>query len=445
MNYPRVLVTILGRINKADTANNGLLLRNIFGNWPRENLAQIFSGGDNGDQGFLGRYYCLGSRDRRLGNLFYKLKSEALAELVPMNIPESSPGRKISFVSFLRSWGKHLMMDSGLYELIFSPRISPEMLAWVEEFRPEIIFAQGYNLAFTWLPIMLAHHFHIPIAYYPGDDWSGHRYSSDLSGSTFVSQLARRAVISSSRRLIETSAVRLANSQYMREEYLKRYGQEFTVLMLGDDFKRTEAIPPLRLAEPSKCWIVCTGDFDRYRLPLLADLNQACEILYGRGYNVHATVFPVNPISELSAYTNHYPYIDFQPCPLHDGLMAVLRGADILFLPERFDETSKFIQVSISTKAHLFMFSDKPIVVYSDPVTGIVRYAKEDGWAAAVDRRDPLLLANTFEKLITDQDERQRLIDSARRTASKNHHLPTIQAKFYDLLCSALQESKITD
>jgi glycosyltransferase involved in cell wall biosynthesis len=434
MKYPRILVTVLGRINKADTANNGLLLRNIFGNWPRENLAQIFSGGDNGDQGFFGRYHCLGPGDRRLGSLFFKLKPEAQRELSHTDNSVASTSRNKSFGKIFRSLGKHFLIDAGLYELIFRPQISREMQAWVEEFKPDIIFAQGYNLTFTWLPMMLAHRFQIPIVYYPGDDWPANRYRPDFCGSPIVSRLARYAVVTSSRKLVQMSAVRLANCQYMREEYLKRYGQEFTVLMHGYDFKRTEAIPPLRLAEPSRCWIVCTGDFDQHRLPLLADLNQACEILHGKGYNVHATVFPVNPMSEI--YINSLPYVDFQTCPLHDGLMAVLRGADILFLPERFDETSKFIKVSISTKAHLFMFTGKPIVVYSDPETGIARYAKEEGWAAVIDRRDPFLLAQSLERLITDGDERRHLIACARQTALKNHHLPTIQTKFYNFLCS---------
>lgn len=440
MNYPRVLVTVIGRINKADTTNNGLLLRNLFGRWPRENLAQIFSGGDNGDRGFFGHYYCLGVNDRRLDSLFFKLKTEAQREFSDIDNSMSSTGRKGFFMKIFNSLGKRLMINSGLYELIFRPQISHEMQAWVKEFKPDIIFTQGYNLAFTWLPMMLARRFPVPIVFFPGDDWPAYLYHPPYCVSAIVSRLAHYAVMTSSRKLVQIAAVRLANSPYMREEYLKRYGQEFTVLMLGDDFKRTEAIPPLRLAEPSRCWIVCTGDFDRHRLPLLSDLNQACEILHGKGYHIHATVFAVNQMSEI--FENSFQYLDFQPCPPHDGLMAVLRGADFLFLPERFDETSKLIKVSISTKAHLFMFAGKPIIVYSDPETGIVRYAKEEGWAAVIDSRDPLLLAQTLERLITDGDDRQQLIAGARRTALKNHHLPSIQNAFYDMLCSPVLDSR---
>jgi len=334
--------------------------------------------------------------------------------------------------------GKRLLVDSGLYELIFRPRLSHEMLTWVENFRPDIIFAQGYNLAFTWLPLMLAEHFELPTVYYPTDDWPPNRYRPEVSRSV-VSRLARHAVMTSSRQLAVGSAVRIAFNHAMQLEYISRYGKEFAVLMHGDDFSRFEKVQPRRLAKPDESWIVSTGVFDRHRWPLLDDLDQACEMLHARGFPVRATIFPVHLPAE--SQVSRFRHIYFESCPAHDGLASVLQGADILFLPERFDETVDYIRLSVSSKAHLFMFGGRPIVVYSDPVTGIARYAREEGWAAVIDRRDPLLLAQMFERLIANEDERRRLIVAARRVAMKNHHLPTIQTTFYDLLCSALQRS----
>ena len=439
MRYPRVLVVALGRINAADTSNNGLLLRNLFGRWPGENLAQIYSGGDNGDEGFFGHYYRLGPQDRRLGRLFYRLKAEAQGEMAEANAVTASGKTLVASTAPLRVLGKRLLMDTGLYELIFRPRLSREMLDCVESFRPDVIFAQGYNLAFTWLPLMLAHHSRLPIVYYPTDDWPNNRYRSDMSRFPVVARLARQAVITSSRQLVEASTVRLAFNRFMQEEYRRCYGKEFTVLMHGDDWSRYQSAQPNRLAAPDEYWIVCTGAFAHHRWPLLKDLDQACEIFNMKGFKVRATAFPVD---ELFSQMKELRYVKVEPCPSHDGLVSILLGADVLFLPERFDDTAKLIRLSVSSKAHLFMFSGRPIVVYSDPLTGIAHYASEDGWAAVVDRRDPHLLADTFEKLITDENERERLIAGARCVAMKNHHLPTIQTSFHDLLCSALQVSE---
>jgi hypothetical protein len=59
------------------------------------------------------------------------------------------------------------------------------------------------------------------------------------------------------------------------------------------------------------------------------------------------------------------------------------------------------------------MFAQKPIFVYSAPNTGIVHYAREGKWAAIVDTRNRKLLADTFKKLLFDENERFFLIKNA--------------------------------
>ncbi len=96
---------------------------------PRENLAQIYSSGNNEDKGFFGRYYKLGPRDRWLGSLFYGVKTAAYENLMLKTsvLPSSSiTGQKKASI---KSTIKSLIVDTGLYELIFRPRLAKAMLA----------------------------------------------------------------------------------------------------------------------------------------------------------------------------------------------------------------------------------------------------------------------------------------------------------------------------
>jgi glycosyltransferase involved in cell wall biosynthesis len=429
---PKVLILALGRINAADTANNGLLLRNLFGALPREALAQIYSSGDNGDQGFFGHYYRLGPKDRRLGTKFYKLKADVLNEMVSgaegHDASAVAPGKSAVFKSVL----KRLIVETGFYELIFRPRLSAKMLAWVREFKPDMIFSQGYNLTFAWLPVMLSKRFNLPIAYYPTDDWPNTEYRIGSQNLPVISYLMNRMVDRASRDLVAASSVRLAFNRYMQEEYLSRYNREFKVLMHGDDPQRFEAAAPIRLVLPDEVWIVTTGIFNSNRLPLLDDLDAACSILERQGFKVRATVFPVNELSK--GETSRFSYIEFASCPDHNTMPAILKGADILFLPERFDETAPGIRMSVSTKAHLFMFSGTPTVVYSDPVTGIAKYAMEDSWAIVVGKRDIHELADAFKRLIVDDIYRKRIVANAAQIAAEQHNLASIQLLFKQMI-----------
>lgn len=427
-----MLVVALGRVNAADSSNNGLLLRNLFGHWPREKLAQVFSSGDNDDSGYFGRYYKLGTQDRRLGTLFYRLKTDASATRVSKTRSPSTAA--VNRSSLVAQWVKRLPVDTGFYELIFAPRLSWQMQAWIKDFGPDVVFAQGYNLTFTWLPLIVSEHSSIPLCYYPTDDWPSDLYRSGNNMTRLLNWPARRAVTRSSRELARRSVVRVAFNPAMQEAYSARYQVPFAVLMHGDDAERFAAATPKRMAAHNEFWIVGTGVFDRHRWPLLRDFDRACDILAAAGLRVRATIFPVNSPRELAVRQEQFRHIEFVPCPGHEDLPAILRGADALFLPERFDETVEDIKLCVSSKAHLFMFSGKPIVVYSALGTGLAQYARRSQWAILVDQRNPKDLASAFQRIAEDDQTRQTLIFHARHTARQYHDLAAIQRTFLDML-----------
>jgi hypothetical protein len=93
-------------------------------------------------------------------------------------------------------------------------------------------------------------------------------------------------------------------------------------------------------------------------------------------------------------------------------------------------------QFGISSYVFPRKFSARPIVVYSDPLTGIVHYARQGEWAAVVDRRGPSWLAETFIQLLNDRALQERLISNANKIAMQNHDLAAIQSRFFGLVTS---------
>lgn len=432
-DHPRVLVVAMGRINAADTANNGLLLRNLFGAWPRQNLAQVYSGGDNGDQGRFGHQYRLDAGERRFGRLYYRLKAES-----PAAAPWTSPAARVPTGAQparlrLRAWVRRLAVDTGLYEELFPVRLSAALQDFVAAFAPQAILAQGYSLSFARLALLLADHCRVPLVYYPTDDWADSLYHPATSPARLLSWLPRRDTLRCARRLAQQATVRLAFNPYMREEYGRRYDRDFTVLMHGDDSDRFARLAPRRAVADAHPLIVCTGDFDIYRWDLLADMNRACDLLAEWGLKPCIAVFPVNYSPALVAQAAAFRWVRLAPCPAHDELVAFLRGADLLFLAERFGGDVWQIRLSVSSKAHLFMYAQRPALVYSDPAAGVLRYAREGGWAATVDRRDPQELARAVRQLVEDPAVGEAFVRRARETAAANHDLHAIQRRFLAL------------
>jgi len=441
VSYPRVLIVALGRINAADTSNNGLLLRNLFGGWPRENLAQIYSSGDNGDAGFFGRYYQLGPQDRRLGKLFYRLKAGELKVKTNEAVSGGSVTGAAGVFTCLKSGLRKLLMDTGVYELIFRPQLSQDMIAWVNEFKPDIIFAQGYNLTFTWLPVMLKRETHARMAFLTTDDWPTYLYAGQLGESKLFNWLLRPAVAKATERLMTAVDVAIAFGQPMADEYQARYGKSFIALSHSDDRRRFDAALPLRIHEKPVNTIAAIGYFNKFRWPLLLDVDRCCRLLGELGIQARVAVLSAGMDPEGALELAKCTHLDILPDPGNDLLPGYLKGADLLLLAEGFEEGwVSAIRLSVSSKSHLYMFSRRPIIVYAHPDTGVAKYAESNQWGWVISEQNVELLCSTIKCLLTETEKADRLISRADETAGMFHVRETTQVRLLGALSSAVRE-----
>lgn len=422
MSFPRVLLVALARINEADSANNGLLLRNLFATWPRENLAQIYSSGDNGDRGFLGHYYQLGNQDRWLGPMFYKLKSQVRGIPSKDSYPTAS-GHSISGkATFSRSFVKRLLVDTGLYELIFRPRLSREMLRWVKGYKPDVIFAQGYCLTFSWLPVMLKMEIGAKLAFLTTDDWPTYLYSGRLGEPRLFKWLMRYWVRRATRKLMAAVDIPIAFGQPMADEYTSRYGKKFVILSHADDPRRFSEAVPLRSHPQGTYSILATGNFNCFRWPLLLDANECCRKLHEQGIEARVAVFFSTMDPEGRRALQQASYLDLHEDPGNERLPGYLKAADVLLLAEGFDEDFvSAIRLSVSSKAHLFMFSGRPVIVYAHAGTGISKYASKYGWGRIVSKRNVQELMCAIRNLILYPEEAAILKTRAETTVNTFH------------------------
>ncbi len=120
---------------------------------------------------------------------------------------------------------------------------------------------------------------------------------------------------------------------------------------------------------------------------------------------------------------------------LIEELPSYLKGGDILFLPETFDPVkANEIRLSISTKAHFYMMSEKPVLVYASPITGIADYAKKEGWAYMVEEQNLDKLANALRVLVTNSEYSKKIVNKGLEVVSKNHVAQKVRANFLERL-----------
>ena len=424
----------MNRINASDSFNNGLLLRSLFEKWPKDNLAQIFSGGNNGDPGFFGHYYGLQQKDRLLGNLFFKIKPDLAATASGIN---NSINKK-TFRTSLQQLVKRTFIASGLYELIFKVRLSDRMIEWIEEFKPDVILAQGYNLTFTLLPIRIKQIFiNCRVAFLTTDDWPSYLYSGMLGENKIFSYIPRKQVERATKKLMSIVDIPFAFGVPMANEYERRYKRRFITISHLDEPIRFKNATAIRHCTSDVFSIVTMGNFNQYRWPLLLDLNESCKKLFMLGIHSRITVISSAIDSEALDKLAECKFISIIGDPGNNLIPGYLKGADVLFLPEGFDhDFVTAIRLSVSTKSHLFMFSQKPIIVYAHKDTGVASYAIGYKWAKVVTERSINELTQSLLEIRNNPKLSSSLSLTAYQNALEMHHKRKIQKLFEETLLS---------
>jgi glycosyltransferase involved in cell wall biosynthesis len=420
MTYPRVLFLHMTKVREQDPQN--LLVRTLFGGWPKENLAQIYTGCYRGTGEFCGSYFQVGVEERRLGGIFSRLKQEGVRATSGTTPGSESPAPRPSIRTRLSALATTTTIESGVWEMVFSLRMSENLRTFIRGFRPDIIYTQGYSVGITNLALRISEEFSVPICYLPVDDWHSSLYRNSpvhLKVASLAKEVAQRAT------------VRLALGPKMAKVLTDRYGVPFDCIYNADDFSRFPREPL-----PSGTGVVTigfAGSLYLGRVETIGDLLNACRALQ-REFKIK--VFCPSVPSETPAALRTSPNVEFLPLPSHSELPGVLRTCDILFLPESFDESYRgAIELSLSSKCPLYMMSGRPVLVYAPSWSGSMYYAKEFKWGVTVEERANGALAHALERLLVPEEVRA-LTEHAMKVARENHAVESVRTFFLNKLVS---------
>jgi hypothetical protein len=188
---------------------------------------------------------------------------------------------------------------------------------------------------------------------------------------------------------------------------------------------------------------MAVGTFNRFRWPLLLDADEACRKLNDRGISARVAVLSSAIDPEGASRLSKAQFVDILADPGDRSLPSYLTGADLMLLAEGFDEAFvAAIRLSISSKAHLFMYSRHPIIVYAHTDTGIAKYAAAHGWGRVVSERSPNLLAEAIFDLLSRPAEAEALVLRADQTARRYHANDTNQASLLNSLTHGARASE---
>src|SRR5690606_3451542 len=103
-----------------------------------------------------------------------------------------------------------------------SGRLTPALEAWIEAFRPELLYTILGTIGMMQLVDAIRRRFGLPLVVHFMDDWPAHLYRGGA-----LSVVAHRRMQALIQRLVGAATARMAIGEAMADAYGSRYGAKF--------------------------------------------------------------------------------------------------------------------------------------------------------------------------------------------------------------------------
>jgi len=426
MSQPRVLI-----INQpfVDNTGGGITLSNLFSAWNREKLAVACSGyllTQDMDPSVCNNYYQLGSEERKWMfpfNLFrrkYYSGDVKFTDRSKENIVEEKSKFRVKLLV------KHLypVLDFlGFSYFITRTHLSDGFCSWIDEFAPEVLYTQASSLEDILFCLEVKKYTGKPLIFHMMDDWP-----ATLDRKGLLANHWRDKTDEMLRILLANTDVAMSISDYMAEEYRRRYGKNFVTFHNPIDlnFWKKDQRQAYGLNESPT--ILYAG---RIGLGIDGSLKNIARAVNKVNRKFNSKLRFVIQTLEAPEWIADFEDVEHQDFVAYEELPKVFAETDFLILPYDFDEESiKFIKYSMPTKAPEYMASGTPIIIFSPEDTALVQYAKEYGWASMVTDSKVSSLSETISSLLYDEDLRKNIARKAKHLAETRHDASIVSENF---------------
>ena len=431
LDFPRILVVTGNNFNLV--TGGGITLTNLFRGWPADRLANVHDDATPVDRTVCRNFFRLTEQEIRwvwpfslLRRSYGRFKDHSAGG------PQSTGTGRPSAGASAMERAKRVIGDSVPKRAC----LTKDLTAWVEEFRPTLLYGFLGSLEQVDLTRQLAKRYAIPLVVHMMDDWPAVLHTGGLLGPV-VGPLLRHEL----KATLREATGRFAICEQMCEEYHQRYGYPFLPFQNALDVERW--LPDSRTE-----WKAGTPFVLRYvgsivpdgQRESLRDIARAVAQLAADGLDVQLRIHsPAHESACLHDLASPAVRIEGPPDPT--TIARLLAGTDLLVLPYNFDARSaRYIKLSLPTKAPAYMISGTPILVYAPGDVATARYATKERWGHVVATRGEEPVMSAIRTLMQNATLREQLGRRAREVAVARHDASVVKAAFWAALCNASRQ-----
>ncbi len=428
--YPRTLV-----VGATFSPNYGVgtYLSQLFTGYPAERLAVVGEVERLVDWDRCSRVYRWGTDEFCYPRLLARANPHRLSQPVlqgqdrpPARIPLPLPARAVRSIV-----QRTLTLVFGSTEMVTSVTASARLLAWLSDFKPEVIYGRYWGINSATLLMRLRHTLGIPLVIHGMDDWGENMYSEGIG---LLRALTRRAWRRLDRKLVVEADLAIGICEEMSRAFEARYGRRWVSLAMPVDW---HVWGPYARRD----WSVGKVFRIRYggrvgwsiRDSIIA-VARAVDQLCRQGVNVAFEVKTFEP-HKLASDLDGLRGVSIQSVESYADLPKSQAAADALLIAYDFDAKSfQMARYSMPGKVAECMASGTPVLVYGPAGLPVVEYARRAGWGLPVDNPSPQALRENILRLRNGPSLRESLGRRAMELARSKHDANSVGEELRRLL-----------
>jgi glycosyltransferase involved in cell wall biosynthesis len=432
MSLPKVL--IIGQPFNNDFGG-GITQANLFGGWDKGKIAVVCTDHmfNNLNTDICDTYYLLGNEEYKWNFPFNFLQRKVLSGSVKVKKSNEKPGPVLAKAKLrtkiIDKYFYPFLEYIGLFHCLSKITLSDKLCKWVDEYNPDIIYAQATSREGILFCRLLQEYVKKPMIYHVMDDWP-----STISKKGPFKNFWHKKIDRELRALLDKSTILLSISHDMAEEYKNRYGKNFITFHnpIEIDFWKSHQRKNYELGTtPSILYAGRIGPGIETSLETIAKAIEQVNMQFRRSVKF------ILQTKDKPLWVDTYNCVTHKAMVPYNELPRVFAEADFLYLPYDFSaESIRFIKYSMPTKAPEYMISGTPVIMFGPGETALMKDGQRNNWAKVVTENNVEALAEAINTLITKDTLRKELAENAIRIAETNYNSVKIRNEFKEVISS---------
>ena len=436
MVLPKVL--IIGQTFNSITGG-GITQSNLFSGWDKDKLAVACTAHllIDSDRNICNNYYQLGRNEHSWIFPFNFLQREFSSGLLKEEKSDSTnlakPKNNLLRSKLVGNVFYPFIRYTGLIHCISKIRLSREFCNFLDQFNPDVIYAQGQDRERILFTLMVHAYLKKPLIFHMMDDWP-----STISDKGLFKKYWHNKIDHDFRILLDNASLLMGVSDAMANEYKIRYNKTFITFHNPININFWKEYQKIDYNLSSSPTILYAG---RVGLGIQSSLETIAKAVHTVNRELNTSIKFILQTAEEPVWINLYPCVYHRNFVSYNDLPRLFSESDILLLPYDFSlESIKYIKYSMPTKAPEYMMSGTPILVFAPAGTAIVKYAKEYKWAKVITENSISEISETIRQLIENKVLRQQIAHNAMKIAEKNYNSINVTNHFRKLILSIVNE-----